>query len=539
MGEMNRKHVYSKCSSLIIFPHLDYPNFHEIQTAFLVYKAFSLWLLRLARSLYCTVCLYHYLLCCVLQALRVWLKFRLKCRFVVVFLFLFSLSVVMIYTLPPFPSEQSRLNVRGPRNNNSSRLVEKKSLRYYLPTSSYKHSKTWKNPEIKDSAKHLLMVNNHQLSFHSGKTASTEKPAKSKANKKERYLQNINMHPVTAFAAGAKRGRAVELGNSSYSDPTIHLLHSRHDPALPQSASIQSLRTNNKKCRHKCTPYEAKAKKHVGQFSDLQQVVKLNQAPGETGMHERQAGPSERKRPKFRVKTKDRIPEEAGIKDSANDWCKKVYDETFSDNWNQTKAESLPWLSGDDIKKMALLSRGTVLNKARLPGHGQVLQVEFSGKKDIFALAGDNHITRCKTGSCALIKRSKDWFEVFAFHLDRVLGLNRSLPAVLRTFHSEILPYKYTNGSPRPVIWWDPSIQHLTDAENDQNSFSLTWPQYQTLLQSRCGTRVPLNFTTCVGVHHSEWGRLALFDFLLQVGITIKIYILFAKKFEYNVLLYI
>ncbi len=114
MGEMNRKHVYSKCRSLKIFPHLDYPNFHEIQTAFLVYKAFSLWLLRLARSLYCNFCLYHYLLCCVLQALRVWLKFRLKCRFVVVFLFLFSLSVVMIYTLPPFPSEQSRLNVRGP-----------------------------------------------------------------------------------------------------------------------------------------------------------------------------------------------------------------------------------------------------------------------------------------------------------------------------------------------------------------------------------------------------------------------------------------
>uniref|UniRef100_A0A8C1SFG3 Golgi associated kinase 1A n=1 Tax=Cyprinus carpio TaxID=7962 RepID=A0A8C1SFG3_CYPCA len=123
---------------------------------------------------------------------------------------------------------------------------------------------------------------------------------------------------------------------------------------------------------------------------------------------------------------------------------------------------------------------------------------------------------------------------VFAFHLDRVLGLNRSLPTVLRTFHSEILPYKYTNGSPRPVIWWDPSIQHLSDAENDQNSFSLTWTQYQTLLQSGCGTRVPLNFTSCVGVHHSEWGRLALFDFLLQVRGTIKINICFPQTFEFN-----
>ncbi|XP_073704082.1 Golgi-associated kinase 1A isoform X1 [Garra rufa] len=455
------------------------------------------------------------------MAFRVWLKFRLKCRFVVAFLFLFSLSVVMIYTLPPFPSEQSRLNVRGPRNNKPSRLVEK-FLRYYLPTSSYEQSKTWKNHEIKDSAKHLLMVNHHQLSFSSGKTAekklSTNKPSKSKAGKKERYLQNVNKRPVTAFAAGAKGGRAVKLRNSSNSNQTIHLLRSRHDPEFPQSASIQSLHPNNKTCRHKCIPDGAKVKRLVGQFSDAQQVVKLKQIPRGAGTHERQEGPSERKRPKFRAETNGRIPGEAGIKESANDWCKTVSDETFIENWNQPKAESLPWLSDDDIKKMALLSRGTVLSKARLPGHGQVLQVGFSEKKYIFAPAGDNHITHCETESCALIKRPNDWFEVFAFHLDRVLGLNRSLPAVLRTFHSDILPYKYTNGSPRPVIWWDPSIQHLSDAENDQNSFSLTWPQYQTLLQSRCGTQVPLNFTTCVGVHHSEWGRLALFDFLLQVN---------------------
>ncbi|XP_018947572.1 Golgi-associated kinase 1A-like isoform X1 [Cyprinus carpio] len=454
------------------------------------------------------------------MALRVWLKFRLKCRFVVAFLFLFSLSVVMIYTLPPFASEQSGLNVRGPRNNKPSRLVEKLPLRLYLPTSSYEHSKTWKNPEMKDHAKHLLMVNHHQQSVSSGKTAEKKvsTKAKNKANKKERYMQNINKHPVKPFAARAKRDRAVKLENSRNSNQTIHLLHSRHDPTFPRSASIQSLHPNNKTCRHKCTLDGAKAERLVGQLSDAQQVVKLKQAPGEARIHERQAGPSERKRPKIRAETNDGIPEEAGIKVSANEWCKTISEETFIEKWNQTKAESLPWLSEDDIKKMALLSRGTVLSKARLPGHGQVLRVRFSEKKDIFVPAGDTHITRCETGSCALIKRPSDWFEVFAFHLDRVLGLNRSLPTVLRTFHSEILPYKYTNGSPRPVIWWDPSIQHLSDAENDQNSFSLTWTQYQTLLQSGCGTRVPLNFTSCVGVHHSEWGRLALFDFLLQVN---------------------
>lgn len=507
------------------FAHLDFLTFPEIQTAFPVVqftKPFLFEIYDLLADFIVPFIFTTTFSAVSFQALRVWLKFRLKCRFVVAFLFFFGLSVAMIYTLPPFPSEQSRVNVRGPRNNKPSKLVEKWSLRPYLPVSSYgQNSRTRKNPEIKDSAKHLLMVNNHQLSFSFGKQVkekvSTKKPPKSKANKKERYLQNTNKRLAKPFAASAKKGRANRLGNSSNSNTTIHLLRSRHDPAFPQPASIQSLHPNNKTCRHKCAPDGDKVKRLVGQFSDTQQVVKLKQAPGEAGTHERQAGPFERKRPKSRAENNDRIPAEAGIKDSATDWCKTVADETFIKNWNQTKAESLPWLSEDDMKKMALLSRGTVLSKARLPGHGQVIQVGFSDRYDIFASAGDNHIKRCQTGSCALIKRPSDWFEVFAFHLDRVLGLNRSLPAVLRTFHSEILPYRYTTGSPRPVVWWDPSIQHLSDAENDQNSFSLTWPQYQTLLKSRCGTRVPLNFTTCVGVHHSEWGRLALFDFMLQV----------------------
>ncbi|KAG1940144.1 Golgi-associated kinase 1A isoform X2 [Pimephales promelas] len=420
----------------------------------------------------------------------------------------------MIYTLPPFPSEESRENLRGPCNNKPSELVETWSQKPYLSVSSYgQNSRTSKNLEMKDSAKHLLMVNHPQLSFSSGKQfqekVSTEKHPKSKVNKKERYLQDTNK----PFAASAKRGRANRLENSN--NTTIHLLRSTRDP---QAASIQSLRPNNKTCRHKCTPDGDRVKRVVGQFSDTQQVVKLKQAPGEEGTHERRAGPTERKRPKSGAENNDGIPAKAGIKESATDWCKTVSDEAFIESWNRTKVETLPWFSEDDVKKMVLLSSGTVLSKARLPGHGQVLQVGFSDRYSIVASAGDNHIKRCETGSCALIKRPNDWFEVFAFHLDRVLGLNRSLPAVLRTFHSEILPYRYTTGSPRPVVWWDPSIQHLSDADNDQNSFSLTWPQYQTLLKSRCGACVPLNFTTCVGVHHSEWGRLALFDFLLQVN---------------------
>lgn len=127
------------------------------------------------------------------------------------------------------------------------------------------------------------------------------------------------------------------------------------------------------------------------------------------------------------------------------------------------------------------------------------------------------HSEYCQQGRCSLIKRTDDWFEVFAFHLDRVLGLNRSLPAVLRRFHSDVLPYRYTDGSPRPAVWWDPDIQHLADEDNDQNSVTLNWVQYQKLLQARCGNQTDLRSEPCVGVQHSEWGRLTLFDFLLQV----------------------
>ncbi|XP_035528856.1 uncharacterized protein gask1a [Morone saxatilis] len=225
---------------------------------------------------------------------------------------------------------------------------------------------------------------------------------------------------------------------------------------------------------------------------------------------------------------------EAAIKKVDSSWCRSFTEQDFPDSDHRRIRISpdlhpLPWLSEDDIQKMVLLSGAELVSKARVPAHGQVLQValvhqqEPSPKRDSGQHGpGDRHpethSERCQQGHCSLIKRTDDWFEVFAFHLDRVLGLNRSLPAVLRTFHSEILPYRYISGTPRPVVWWDPDIQHLADRDNDQNSVPLSWVQYQKLLQVHCGKETDLRSAPCVGVHHSEWGRLALFDFLLQVN---------------------
>ncbi|XP_029796712.1 Golgi-associated kinase 1A isoform X1 [Suricata suricatta] len=179
----------------------------------------------------------------------------------------------------------------------------------------------------------------------------------------------------------------------------------------------------------------------------------------------------------------------------------------------RTGGQVPPWLTEHDLQMLQLLAQGEVVGKARVPGHGQVLQVGFSSDgafQDVSS--GLSHL--CSQGLCGLIKRPGDLLEVLAFHVDRVLGLRRSLPAVARNFQSSLLPYRYTDGSTRPIIWWAPDVQHLGDPDDDQNSLSLGWLQYQALLARGCGwpSQAP-----CLGLRHAEWACLALFDFLLQV----------------------
>ncbi|XP_027515263.1 protein FAM198A [Corapipo altera] len=175
------------------------------------------------------------------------------------------------------------------------------------------------------------------------------------------------------------------------------------------------------------------------------------------------------------------------------------------------------WLSEDDLQKMQLLASGQVVSKTRIPAHGQVMRVGLQlvgdAKGNVLPASPEKD---CQDGRCGLIKRPGDLYEVLAFHLDRVLGLNRSLPAVARRFTSHLLPYSYTDGSLRPIIWWAPDLQHLEDANNDQNSCALGWLQYQDMLQPHRLTLVAGD-APCSRIPHGEWSRLALFDFLLQV----------------------
>ncbi|KAM9488966.1 Golgi-associated kinase 1A [Clarias gariepinus] len=441
------------------------------------------------------------------------MKLKVKQRYIVVFLSLLTLSVVMINTYSPLPCEQKCLLSEGPHHNQPSE-AEAKNLKHQVPQNTRNGS--WKLSKIKALKRHTLFIDQHRYrrsKIQGNANFLTRNDANTTfVTLKQVIYQSRNKNSTQTYMAKTKEQFSNQRGNVTDSKHASHLLVPRHEQTIPRSASIHSLHPDIKPRRHKCTPdgpkpEEMKWKASVGLSPEL------GLSPKGTKTYEGQAKFSEKKQYHSGVENNHVSGEGSEGRDFMPSWC-----ETLHEVWDQTRIESLPWFSEDDVKKINLLARGTVLSKARIPGHGQVLQVGLGVCNENNAPLTGDHNSRCQLGQCALIKRPSDWFEVLAFHLDRVLGLNRSLPTVLRSFHSDLLPYKYTSGAGRPVVWWDPDIHHLADDDNDQNSFSLTWPQYQDLLKARCGMRLPLNSSVCVGVHHSEWARLALFDFLLQVN---------------------
>lgn len=446
---------------------------------------------------------------CITMALKVCGKLRLKKLYIVAFLSLLTLSAVMINTYSPFPLKQVGLPSEGPYHNKPTGLVKGKSMPFPNINSG-----TWKHSKINDLTTNTRLIDHDQHSGNKVKkhvtTVAPNKTRKSFKRPKRGSFPGWKKQRSRKFTANTKGMLGKEPGNSNNSKYSLQHFLPRHDQTITQSASVCPLHPDIKPCRYKCTPDGPKPEQLMENVN-VRLHVELKQASRTFKMYKRQL--SEKKRHHSVVKN-NHMPWLAD--GSSTNWCQPLQSEHF--NWNVTRVESLPWFSHDDVEKINLLARGTVLSKARLSGHGQVLQVGLGDPIDVATSSGGDHSKLCQTKRCALIKRPNDWIEVFAFHLDRVLGLNRSLPAILRTFHSDILPYKFTSGSSRPMVWWDPDIQHLPEKDNDQNSFSLTWPQYQALLKARCGIQVSVNSSECVGVHHSEWGRLALFDFLLQVN---------------------
>ncbi|XP_006903016.1 PREDICTED: protein FAM198B isoform X1 [Elephantulus edwardii] len=168
-------------------------------------------------------------------------------------------------------------------------------------------------------------------------------------------------------------------------------------------------------------------------------------------------------------------------------------------------SESSPeWLSKEDIRIMRLLADSTVLGLQPLSSRSNARLLVLEGSTE-------GSVPRCGPSPCGLLKQPLDMSEVFAFHLDRILGLNRTLPSVSRK--SEFIQ----DGRPCPVILWDSSLSPTSNETH--SSVKLTWGTYQQLLKQKCwqNGRVPKPEWGCTEIHHHEWSKMALFDFLLQI----------------------
>lgn len=172
-----------------------------------------------------------------------------------------------------------------------------------------------------------------------------------------------------------------------------------------------------------------------------------------------------------------------------------------------------PWFSAQDVMAMRFLADAKVL-RIREVSHGDspsllIFEGETSGS---VANQKRTETSNACGGRCGVISSPVDTTEVFAFHLDRVLGLNRTLPAVSRKFSF------LHDGQPCPVVSWDASL-YPEGLAAGLPTVRLTWGEYQSSLKQRCWHKntSPKPDSGCSTVHHYEWSKLALFDFLLQI----------------------
>ncbi|XP_041847136.1 Golgi-associated kinase 1B [Melanotaenia boesemani] len=172
-----------------------------------------------------------------------------------------------------------------------------------------------------------------------------------------------------------------------------------------------------------------------------------------------------------------------------------------------------PWFSARDLKSMRFLADAKVLRiKEFFRGDAPSLLI-FEGETRA-PVAYQKHLKGrdvCE-GQCGIICSPVDNTEVFAFHLDRVLGLNRTLPAVSRKFSL------LHDGQSCPVVSWDASL-YPEGVAAALTTVKLTWGEYQSSLKQRCWYKniSPKPDSGCSTIHHYEWSKLALFDFLLQI----------------------
>ncbi|XP_077990007.1 Golgi-associated kinase 1A-like [Glandiceps talaboti] len=179
-----------------------------------------------------------------------------------------------------------------------------------------------------------------------------------------------------------------------------------------------------------------------------------------------------------------------------------------------------PWFSEKDVLRLEMMSQNKVLGLKQIPYRVKISRVVYDTGIQ-YTLPINTTKIECRE-ECAVVKTLKDTYEIFAFHLDRVLGINRSLPMVARTKFPKFPEnpnITLHDGLMRPVVWFEPNIVHEGLYQGDQNSFDITWPGYLRILKARCFDQQNTNRdpTICVvPIRLIEWARMAILDFLIQ-----------------------
>ncbi|KAG9476097.1 hypothetical protein GDO78_002923 [Eleutherodactylus coqui] len=470
------------------------------------------------------------------MALMLWLRMRLKRRPFVGLCLLFIFSLVLINSFPALPADTNRVT-------NHRRTLHRKVVR---------HKRLW--TDTTDSSRGLMQSADHK-SWESGlesyridmqsflnssrnckKKSDLGQLSKQEGRKNDHYQTKekrsvAKTHFLTASNATGHKLKSLILVahinkvTRNHSVP-VGTLAGKDSHNLKESGIFfpRPILVKNNNLKRPKTKIQTVLKNYSIVLTEFQHhkteehVFPLGRFAALPGANSVRNG--ERARKKLSNKTSLFQDSSVNYKNHLIPDCIKFQSEEFKPDHlkgDRFTENPPPWFTADDLQKMKLLSEGEITAKSRIPAHGQVLKVALCSNH----IDGQcHHKNHCKQGLCGLIKRPSDLYEVLAFHLDRVLRLNRSLPVVARLFTSNLLPYKYINGAPRPIVWWAPDIKHLNDTNNDQNSHALGWLDYQDMLKHRCGMEnslTSIDTPPCVGIKHTEWSKLALFDFLLQI----------------------
>ncbi|XP_018418257.1 PREDICTED: protein FAM198A [Nanorana parkeri] len=466
------------------------------------------------------------------MALRLWLRMCVKRRPVVGFCFLFAFSLVLINSFPALPADIDE-------NIDFQKKIEHRKV--------VRHKRLW--ADTMDSIPKLVQSNNHR-SWESGlqkyhqdlqiyNNSSRDCKEKSSLGQLSKQPQRKNNHYKTKDkrfmakkssrtvrnATGIQQKNIILVANvnkfvEKFPDDQKVILAGKDVQNLKQrNIFLKPVLSKNKPLLNAKRKVHIELKNYSLVLPDMHKIdehaVPLDKFPTSWKADAVKNGESAREN----LSSKAVFFQDTSTKQKTHlrSDCYKFHAKPAQVKSERFLKNVPPWFSFDDLQKMKLLSDGEIITKSRIPAHGQVLKVALCQSQLDGRCQGKTH---CTQGSCGLIKRPSDLYEVLAFHLDRVLGLNRSLPTVARIFTSDKLPYKYTNGAARPIVWWDPDIKHLNDTNNDQNSHDVGWLSYQEMLKHRCGMEnavTPIDTLPCVGIKHTEWAKLAFFDFLLQV----------------------